>query len=74
MDYFTVKGAEYGCGDMLFLFRILLPQCRGVVYTLALQVFINQWNAYLWPLLVTNRVEMRFTAPISLRSYISLTI
>ena len=48
-----------GCGDIMFLFRILLPKCRGVVYTLALQVFINQWNAYLWPLLVTDRDEMR---------------
>ena len=48
-----------GCGDMMFLFRILLPQCRGVVYTLLLQVFVNQWNAYLWPLLVTDRDEMR---------------
>lgn len=48
-----------GCGDVRFLFRILLPQCRYVLVTLALQVFINQWNAYLWPLLVTDRDEMR---------------
>ncbi len=48
-----------GCGDMRFLFGILLPQCKGALSALVLQVFINQWNAYLWPLLVTDKDGMR---------------
>ena len=48
-----------GCGDLRFLFRILLPMSLPIVMMLFLQSFIAQWNAYLWPLLVTNRSEMR---------------
>ena len=48
-----------GCGDMRFLWSVLLPMTGGVTGTLFVQSFINVWNAYLWPLLVTNRTEMR---------------
>lgn len=48
-----------GCGDTRFLFSILLPISVPILVTLFLQSFILQWNAYLWPLLVTNRTDMR---------------
>lgn len=48
-----------GCGDMRFIAFILTPMSMPVLTTLFLQCFINQWNAYLWPLLVTNTNEMR---------------
>ena len=48
-----------GCGDLRFLLRILIPFCRPVMITLFMQVFVAQWNAYLWPLLVTNSPSMR---------------
>ncbi len=48
-----------GCGDFRFLSSILLPIARPVVLTLFVQSFVTQWNAYLWPLLVTNRNDMR---------------
>ena len=48
-----------GCGDMRFLWRILVPVCRPVVITLLIQVFVAQWNAYLWPLMVTDSDAMR---------------
>ncbi len=48
-----------GCGDARFLWRILVPATGPVITTLLLQVFVSQWNAYLWPLLVTNREDMR---------------
>jgi len=48
-----------GCGDFLFLARVLLPISRPVVLTLFVQSFVTQWNAYLWPLLVTNKNPMR---------------
>lgn len=48
-----------GCSDMRFIFSILLPLCRPVMITLFVQAFINIWNLYLWPLLVTNRTDMR---------------
>lgn len=48
-----------GCGDVRFLAFILAPTASPLLVTLFLQSFLAQWNAYLWPLLVTNRPEMR---------------
>lgn len=48
-----------GCGDLRFLWRILLPMSRPVVVTLFIQSFITIWNSYLWPLLVTSSNDMR---------------
>ena len=48
-----------GCGDFRFMFSILFPLSRPVMITLFVQSFINIWNVYLWPLLVTNRTDMR---------------
>ena len=48
-----------GCGDIRFLVWILIPVYMPVLTTLFLQSFVAQWNAYLWPLLVTNSNVMR---------------
>jgi sn-glycerol 3-phosphate transport system permease protein len=48
-----------GCGDLLYLSRVAAPLSGPVILTLMVQSFISFWNAYLWPLLVTNRTEMR---------------
>ncbi len=48
-----------GCGDLRFLMKVVLPISRPVIVTLCVQSFINMWNAYLWPLLVTNTESMR---------------
>ena len=47
-----------GCGDLKFIFFILIPMSMPLLFTLFLQAFVAQWNAYLWPLLVTNTTEM----------------
>jgi len=48
-----------GCGDLRYLTFVVTPLSAPVILTLMVQSFITFWNAYLWPLLVTNRVEMR---------------
>ncbi|AEF80337.1 carbohydrate ABC transporter permease [Leadbettera azotonutricia] len=48
-----------GCGDLRYLTRVVAPLSSPVIFTLMVQSFINFWNAYLWPLLVTNKAEMR---------------
>lgn len=48
-----------GCGSVGFLRRVLLPTNKPVLYALYVQSFVSLWNMYLWPLLVTNRTEMR---------------
>lgn len=54
-----------GAGHLRMLLAIALPMTRPVVATFALFLFIAKWNAYLWPLIVTNTWNMR-TLPIGL--------
>ena len=39
--------------------KILLPISKAVIITAALMVFINQWNSFLWPLLVAHGRNIR---------------
>ena len=48
-----------GCGHLCFLFRIMIPLARPILATLAIFTFMWSWNNYLWPLIVTNRIEIR---------------
>lgn len=48
-----------GYGHFQFLLRIVLPLARGALATLAIFAFIQAWNQYLWPLLVTNEPDLR---------------
>ena len=48
-----------GCGDFRYLLQVAAPISSPVIFTLLTQSFITFWNAYLWPLLVTNREKMR---------------
>jgi multiple sugar transport system permease protein len=40
-------------------FRIILPLSMPVFVTAALMVFMNQWNAYLWPLVIARSPGIR---------------
>lgn len=59
-----------GCGRFRFLVQILLPLCKPILASQALFAFMGNWNSYLWPLVVTNRDEMR-TLQIGLRYFVS---
>jgi multiple sugar transport system permease protein len=48
-----------GCSRFCFLVRIMLPLSRPILATLAIFTFMWSWNNYLWPLIVTNRIEIR---------------
>lgn len=39
--------------------RILLPISKPVLVTAGLMTFINQWNAFLWPLLIAHGRDIR---------------
>ncbi|MFQ5794998.1 MAG: carbohydrate ABC transporter permease [Candidatus Bipolaricaulia bacterium] len=49
------------------LVRIMLPLVRPTLLTLAIFIFIWQWNSFLWPLIVTQRASMR-TLPVGIAS------
>jgi ABC-type glycerol-3-phosphate transport system permease component len=48
-----------GCGSFRFLLTIVLPLARPALGTLAVYSFLQTYNQYLWPLLVTNDPSMR---------------
>lgn len=48
-----------GCGHLRFLVRILMPISKPVVASLVIYIFIQTYNQFLWPLLVTNKSERR---------------
>ncbi|NLN69607.1 MAG: carbohydrate ABC transporter permease [Chloroflexi bacterium] len=48
-----------GCGSFRFLITIVLPLARPALGTLAVYSFLQTYNQYLWPLLVTNDPTMR---------------
>jgi ABC-type glycerol-3-phosphate transport system permease component len=43
-----------GCGPLRFLFTIVLPLSRASLTAVCLFTFINTWNSFLWPLVMTN--------------------
>ncbi|MGG7212544.1 carbohydrate ABC transporter permease [Clostridium nigeriense] len=48
-----------GCSDLEFIHRILIPLAKPALFTMGILSFINGWNSFLWPILVTNSKEMR---------------
>ena len=48
-----------GCSDIKYLYKIILPNTKSALVTIAILNFISSWNAFLWPLLITNSDEMR---------------
>lgn len=48
--------------------RVALPLSGPALATLAIFVFLGSWNSFLWPLIVTNSIEMR-TIPVGLRVF-----
>ncbi len=48
-----------GCSRLRFLTTIAVPLARPALGTLAVFSFLQTYNQYLWPLLVTNNQDMR---------------
>ncbi|MGN6362704.1 MAG: carbohydrate ABC transporter permease, partial [Thermomicrobiales bacterium] len=55
-----------GCSSLRFLVQIVVPLARPALGTVGVYGFLQTWNQYLWPLLVTNQPQMR-TMQIGLR-------
>ncbi|OKO88471.1 Glycerol-3-phosphate ABC transporter, permease protein UgpE [Geobacillus proteiniphilus] len=48
-----------GIGNFRFFCRVVLPLSKTSLVTLAVYSFLDAWNMYLWPLLVTNDDRVR---------------
>ena len=54
-----------GCSEFAIYRLVILPLIKPVLATLAIFTFLQQWNNFIWPLLVINSSEMR-TLPLAL--------
>lgn len=59
-----------GCGRFRFFISIALPLSKPVLASWAVYSFLNTWNMYLWPLLVSTTNQSR-TIQIGLRTLVS---
>ncbi|MGE4357732.1 MAG: carbohydrate ABC transporter permease [Candidatus Omnitrophota bacterium] len=57
-----------GCGYFGIYWRIILPLSKPALSTLTIFTFQGNWGSFMWPLLVTNRTELR-TLPIGLEYF-----
>lgn len=48
-----------GANTLQIITRIILPLSRPIMGTLAVITFIQQWNNFLWPLIITNTDDLR---------------
>lgn len=54
-----------GASELRILTRIYLPLSGSALINSALLIYLGQWTAYLWPLLITSDLDM-YVAPIAL--------
>lgn len=47
-----------GASELRVFWQIVLPNARPAVLTLAIYIFVNNWNDLLWPLVFTTQQEM----------------
>jgi sn-glycerol 3-phosphate transport system permease protein len=62
-----------GYGHWGFLWNVAVPLARPAIAALTVFSFLLAWNQYLWPLLITDRDELR-TVQIGLRALASANI
>lgn len=48
-----------GANEFMIFWKVVLPLSKPALATLAIFAFMGSWKDFLWPLLVTNRVDMR---------------
>lgn len=61
-----------GASWLRILFRVYLPLAKGPVTAAGLTLFVFQWQAYLWPLLVASDPSMQ-VGPVALAGLVSLS-
>ena len=52
-------GQVDGMGHFRIIFQVLVPICRPVIITMCLITFMNGWNSYFWPKVITTNQSHR---------------
>ncbi|MEA3336191.1 MAG: carbohydrate ABC transporter permease [Chloroflexota bacterium] len=59
-----------GASNWRYLWTIVVPLSKGAIGAFAIFAFLSAWNQYLWPLVITDTVEMR-TIQIGIRFFMT---
>lgn len=59
-----------GFGEFHIFWRIALPQVKPALAALCIFTFLGNWNAYIWPLIVTRSEDVR-TLPVGIAFFSS---
>jgi ABC-type glycerol-3-phosphate transport system permease component len=57
-----------GAGEIKIFWKIILPQCKPAIATLAIFAFRDSWDQFIWPLVVVSMDEYR-TVPLGLARF-----
>jgi multiple sugar transport system permease protein len=57
-----------GASSLRIWWSIIMPMSKTAIAAVGIFIFLNSWNDFLWPLVVTNSEEMR-TVPVGLNSF-----
>jgi multiple sugar transport system permease protein len=57
-----------GASEFKILYRIVMPLCKPALAVLAIQVFLTNWNTFLFPFILTSSESVR-TLPVGLALY-----
>lgn len=57
-----------GASALRIWWNIIMPMSKTAIAAISIFIFLNTWNDFLWPLVVTNSEEMR-TVPVGLNSF-----
>ena len=66
VPYALVEAAELdGAGHWKRLWRVIVPVSAPTIATVGLVTIVNEWNNFLWPLIITDSVD-KMTLPVGL--------
>ncbi|MFD1956783.1 carbohydrate ABC transporter permease [Paenibacillus thailandensis] len=57
-----------GCSQFQIYIRIILPLSKTVMAVMAILTFMESWNTFFWPFLVTNTMDMQ-TIQVGLKNF-----
>ena len=57
-----------GASDWKYLWQVLVPMSKSTITAVTVLQVIGSWNAFMWPLIVTNSDKMR-TLPVGLQAF-----
>ena len=57
-DEILNSGRMDGCGEFRIYLQLVTPMVKAGLLVVGMTVFMDIWNDFMWPLIVTNKLEM----------------